>query len=290
MKTSIKKINQHNLAELEIELRDVLIVVHRSEKYVVRKEGYELITELIDEYGDDYPQDIEIKFYITDDLELILYNSLFTVIQKAYLSNSIKYNFLDQEIKLYEDKLHKLSGKTYFDHHTKIIQGFEDLINCETSSEKELEKYICEHFKVILGMEYSKVKSQVMARRFIENTSDERRFDVFAFNSGKKEWELFELKRSKVKMSRAVRGIPMFTSKVNESIAQIRYYKTLLIQDDIRKQIKNEYNIEINVPKYTLIIGGGNTTHIKKCQSEITDVEVITYTQLLEKAKAVVPK
>lgn len=282
-----KVINKLYIAELQIELNDVLIIIYKEKKFVVEKGGYNLIKELIAMYNDSWQDGTDIQFYISDDLELIMYNSVFVVIQNAYVSDKVEFRFLDSEIESYESKLQELKGKKYFDHHTEIILGFEDLINRKMSSEKELENYICKHFKIILGKEYSKVRTQIMAKHCVENNSDERRFDVFAFNTARREWDLFELKKSKVKITKTIREMPMFTSKVHESIAQIRYYKKLLVQDTVRQQIKHDYDIDICVPKFTLIIGEGNTPQIKKCQSDINEIEVVTYTQLLEKAKIV---
>lgn len=126
-----------------------------------------------------------------------------------------------------------------------------------------------------------------MVNYFSKESCEERRFDVFAFNSISKEWELFELKKSNIKIVKKIRGIPMFNSNANDGIAQLRYYKNLVIQEHIRKSLKEKHEIDIGVPKFTLLIGSGNDSDLKICQSEVVDVKVETYSQLIEKAKCI---
>ncbi|TEB16258.1 hypothetical protein Psfp_01485 [Pelotomaculum sp. FP] len=277
-------INEKYVAMLQLELTDVLICTHNDKKFVVKKDGYRLINDLISKYNDSFEDETEVNFYITDDYELILYNSVFTIVQKAYISEDIVYRVLNQEIDVYEKHLKQLKNIEYFDN-SNIILRFEKIINETNSTEKQIENFIQDHFKIILGKEYSKIKTQIMTKFFNGEQNDERRFDVFALNDVSNEWELFELKKSIVKVTKKIRNMPMFTSQVNDSIAQIRYYKSLIMQDSIRKQIKDKYQIKIDIPKFTLIIGKGNNADIKKCQNEINDINVVTYTQIINKAK-----
>ncbi len=272
-------------AELFIELNAYLIILFNKQKYIVEKEGYTLISYLIDRYNDPYEDGTEISFFLTAKYELIIYNSVFSVIQRAYVADDYKY-LVNTELKALEENIQLFKKEIYFETHN-IIKSFENLITCSKTRENELEEFIKINFRVILGKEYTKIRTQIMINFFSSEHQEERRFDVFAFNSISKEWELFELKRSKNKLTKRIRGIPMFNSIVNDGIAQIRHYKNLLCQNSIRKSLKENYDIDVNVPRFTLIVGTGNSNDIKTCQKEVSDVSIMTYSQLVAKAKII---
>lgn len=272
-------------AELYIELNDYLIIVFFNQKYIVEKEGYTLIRYLVDKYNQPYEDGTEISFFITDKYELIIYSSVFSVIQRAYIVENYKH-LVEAELKGLEKNILLLKKENYFEIDD-IIKSFEKLINCSETKENELEEFIKINFRVILGKEYTKIRTQIMVNLFSKDNQEERRFDIFAFNSASKEWELFELKRAKSKITKQVRGIPMFNSIVNDGIAQLRHYKNLLSQGNIRQSLKENYEIDVRVPRFTLIIGIGNSSDIKICQNEVTDVRIMTYSQLAETAKII---
>lgn len=273
-------------AQVYVELQDYLILDYRKQKYIVEKEGYLIAKFLINKYNDSFQDQSEIDFIITDKYELLIHNNVFTVIQKAYVFDMKKNNIINSEINKLQNKLHLLNGQRYFDI-SEVIKSFEILINCENTKEYELEEFIRINYLVLLGKEYSMIKTQIMINYISKENSEERRFDVFAYNRVKADWDVFELKRSNTKMIKKIRGIPMFNSYVNDGIAQLRHYKELLSQDQIRKSLMEKYEIEIGNPTFTLLIGSSNNDDIKKCQNNILDIKVKTYTQMIEKARII---
>lgn len=73
-------------------------------------------------------------------------------------------------------------------------------------------------------------------------------------NSVTYDWELYELKRPSVKLTKTVRDVPMFTSEVHAAISQVKNYKRLLSQDSVRRQFEKE-GIEYFEPEIHLVIG-----------------------------------
>lgn len=266
-------------------MHDYLILISNEKKYIVAKEGYSFLKSIINEYNDNYLDSDSINFYINDDYELIMCNSVFSLVQKAYVHDPIDSNIIAFEIENLEKNLQKIKGATYFDE-SDIIRRFETLINSESTSEYEIESYIKKHFRILLGKQYTKVVTQALTNFKLNEEEEERRFDIFAYHKSNNDWELFELKKSNAKVAKQIRNIYSLHAKVHDSIAQLRYYKEILGKEVVKNELKKKYGIEYNVPRFKLIIGTGNDINIRKCEEQVNDIEIITYTQLIEAAKS----
>lgn len=82
----------------------------------------------------------------------------------------------------------------------------------------------------------------------------DRRLDIMMRNAVQGDWELFELKRSNVELTKTISDVPMFVSAVNDAISQAKNYKRLLEQDKVKRALAVD-GIEYYQPEINLVIG-----------------------------------
>ena len=137
------------------------------------------------------------------------------------------------------------------DEANGVLLEFSKLINSECK-ESVLEEFLRVNYKLIFGNNYDSISTQVWLN-FPEYDigKRDRRLDIFIRNSVTTDWELFELKRSNVQLTKTISDVPMFVSAVNEAIAQAKNYKRILSQDYVRKAFERQgilyYKPEINL-------------------------------------------
>lgn len=137
------------------------------------------------------------------------------------------------------------------DEANGVLLEFSKLINSECK-ESVLEEFLRVNYKLIFGNNYDSISTQVWLN-FPEYDigKRDRRLDIFIRNSVTTDWELFELKRSNVQLTKTISDVPMFVSAVNDAIAQVKNYKRILSQDHVRKAFEQQgilyYKPEINL-------------------------------------------
>lgn len=137
---------------------------------------------------------------------------------------------------------------------SNVLDEFNALLNRD-SSEQELEEFLLAHYRFIFGENYDCIATQLWIRfPELDIGNSDRRLDIFMRNSVTSDWELFELKRASVQLTKTIRDVPMFTSEVHNAIAQVKNYKRLLSQDSVRRQFEKE-GIEYFQPEIHLVIG-----------------------------------
>ena len=103
------------------------------------------------------------------------------------------------------------------------------------------------------------------------------------------DWDLFELKRSNIDLTRSISDLPMLVSSVNNAIAQVKNYKRLLNDDKVKKTLSRE-GIEYYEPEMHLVIIG-KTPSIPGAQwrrllaDNQNNIKILTYDYLLKEAK-----
>lgn len=137
---------------------------------------------------------------------------------------------------------------------SNVLDEFNALLNSDTSEQK-LEEFLSEHYRFIFGEDYDCIMTQLWIKfPELDIGHSDRRLDIFMRNSVTSDWELFELKRPSVKLTKTIRDIPMFTAEVHNAIAQVKNYKNLLSQDSVRRQFAKE-GIDYFQPEIHLVIG-----------------------------------
>lgn len=137
---------------------------------------------------------------------------------------------------------------------SNVLDEFNALLNSDTSEQK-LEEFLSEHYRFIFGENYDCIMTQLWIKfPELDIGHSDRRLDIFMRNSVTADWELFELKRPSVKLTKTIRDIPMFTAEVHNAIAQVKNYKNLLSQDSVRRQFAKE-GIYYFHPEIHLVIG-----------------------------------
>lgn len=115
----------------------------------------------------------------------------------------------------------------------------------------------------------------------------ERRLDIFMRNSISKDWDIYELKRSSVKLTKTKSDVPMFVSAVHDAMTQLRNYKRILNQDKVKREFEAK-GIKYYNPQFNLVIGKKPNISDEKWRwllSHQSDLNIITYDELLNSAK-----
>lgn len=167
------------------------------------------------------------------------------------------------------------------------LDEFNQLINADTK-ESVLEDFLTTYHELFFGDKYDTLSTQVWLEfPDIDIGNRNRRLDIVMRNSTSKDWDIFELKRSSVKLTKTKSDIPMFVSAVNDAIAQLKNYKHILSQDSVRRSLE-EKGIKYYKPTMNLVIGKKPNLSPKKWDwllSQHQDLNIITYDDLLNSAK-----
>jgi len=87
-------------------------------------------------------------------------------------------------------------------------------------------------------------------------------------NALEEDWELFELKRSNVALTKTISDVPLLVTSVNDAIAQVKNYKRILEQDAVKKRLAED-GIEYYEPEINLVIGKNPSIHIKTMEKTV---------------------
>lgn len=168
-----------------------------------------------------------------------------------------------------------------------ILKEFNDLINSDCK-ESVLEEFLREHYKLIFGDNYDSISTQIwLDFPEFDVGNRERRADIMMRNSISDDWEIFELKRSNVRLTKTISDVPMFVSKVNDAIMQLKNYKKILQQDSVKKAFENR-GIQYYNPEINLVIGRRKDIPICQWRSLIEEhdrMKILTYDDLYKQAQ-----
>ena len=169
-----------------------------------------------------------------------------------------------------------------------ILVEFNKLIFSD-AKENKLEEFMREHYQDIFGGKYDRISTQLWLRfPDIDIGGKDRRLDIFMRNTVIGDWELFELKRSNIDLTKTVSDVPMFVSAVHDAITQVKNYKRLLEQDRVKKALAEE-GIEYYEPEINLVIGKKPSISTSQWRRLLTDnqrdIRITTYDTLCDEAK-----
>lgn len=176
--------------------------------------------------------------------------------------------------------------KKVIDTDDKLVE-FNQLINNDTR-ESVLEEFLYTYHDLFFGDKYDTLSTQVwLDFPEFDIGNKNRRIDIFMRNSISKDWDIYELKRSSVKLTKTKSDVPMFVSAVHDAMTQLRNYKRILNQDKVKKAFEAK-GIKYYNPQFNLVIGKKPNISDEKWNwlvSHNSDLNIITYDNLLESAK-----
>ncbi len=176
--------------------------------------------------------------------------------------------------------------KKVIDTDDKLVE-FNHLINNDTR-ESVLEEFLYTYHDLFFGNKYDTLSTQVwLDFPEFDIGNKERRLDIFMRNSISKDWDIYELKRSSVKLTKTKSDVPMFVSAVHDAMTQLRNYKRILNQDKVKREFEAK-GIKYYNPQFNLVIGKKPNIPDEKWNwllSHHKDLNIITYDNLLEAAK-----
>lgn len=165
-----------------------------------------------------------------------------------------------------------------------ILHSFEKLIFSE-AKESQLEEFIHQYYQEIFGGKYDRISTQLWLKfPELDIGNKERRLDVFMRNALEGDWELYELKRSNVELTKSISDVPSLVASVNDAIAQIKNYKRILEQDAVKRTLAAD-GIEYYEPEINLVIGKKPSIHNAQWRRLLSDNQngfrILTYDKLL---------
>ena len=176
--------------------------------------------------------------------------------------------------------------KKVIDTDDKLVE-FNQLINNDTR-ESVLEEFLYTYHDLFFGDKYDTLSTQVwLDFPEFDIGNKDRRLDIFMRNSISKDWDIYELKRSSVKLTKTKSDVPMFVSAVHDALTQLRNYKRILSQDKVKRKFEAK-GIKYYNPQFNLVIGKKPNISDEKWNwllSHHSDLNIITYDNLLESAK-----
>lgn len=176
--------------------------------------------------------------------------------------------------------------KKVIDTDDKLVE-FNHLINNDTR-ESVLEEFLYTYHDLFFGDKYDTLSTQVwLDFPEFDIGNKERRLDIFMRNSISKDWDIYELKRSSVKLTKTKSDVPMFVSAVHDAMTQLRNYKRILNQDKVKREFEAK-GIKYYNPQFNLVIGKKPNISDEKWKwllSHHSDLNIITYDNLLDSAK-----
>lgn len=168
-----------------------------------------------------------------------------------------------------------------------LLVEFNQLINNDTR-ESVLEDFLYTNYKLFFGDKYDVISTQVwLDFPDFDIGNKNRRLDILMRNSISKDWDIYELKRSSVNLTKTKSDVPMFVAAVHDAMTQLRNYKNILNRDEVRKNFELR-GIKYYNPQFNLVIGKKPHISYRKWQwllSQQRDLNIITYDDLLESAK-----
>jgi hypothetical protein len=135
-----------------------------------------------------------------------------------------------------------------------VLEQFDRLL-AGSSPESKLEEFLVAHYGLLFGQSYDRIETQLWLQcPELDVGGKDRRLDLFLRNSVSNDWELFELKRATVRLTRTTRDVPVITRHVVDAMHQVQNYAQLLRQDKVRRHFAQK-GIEYFQPRLTIVIG-----------------------------------
>ncbi|HKV36890.1 MAG TPA: Shedu anti-phage system protein SduA domain-containing protein [Pyrinomonadaceae bacterium] len=165
------------------------------------------------------------------------------------------------------------------------IEEFEELINSSRSTEHDIQKFLENHPKFLLGHEYQKLHPQVI----LEREEQGKLIPDFLVQPFNKEFcDIVDLKLPSAPLIVGKDNRKRFSSSIAEAAAQLRTYRDYFDDGRRREAVKRRYGITAYRPRLAVILGRAvemDAVLYKQIQGDLLNIEVITYDDLIQRAK-----
>lgn len=165
------------------------------------------------------------------------------------------------------------------------IEEFEELINSSGSTEHDIQRFLQSHPKFLLGHEYQKLYPQVV----LEREEQGKLIPDFLVQPFNREFcDIVDLKLPGAPLIVGKDNRKRFSSSIAEAAAQLRTYRDYFDDRRRREAVKRRYGITAYRPRLAVIVGRTvdmNAVLYKQIQADLQNIEVITYDDLIQRAK-----
>lgn len=267
-----------------LNLQKYLLVTSHETIYIVENDGYMLLKQICEDLYERFNVESDINGFVSQDHILTLQSDLFTVTQAAYIAApEFTDRIFQKEIASFKEQIDNTMKKRLFNRET-VVEDFKRLIDNKDTSERQIEKFIRDHYQVIFGNKYNKIHTQVVVTS--GDGESERRLDVLLHDSITDDWEVVELKKASIKLTRNVRGVYQLCADITTAIAQIRNYSQIMQLTEVKEYLKGAYDIEYKSLEFRLIVGNEFSDSFRQCISNEKDIKIQTYKLLYDDAKS----
>ncbi len=166
------------------------------------------------------------------------------------------------------------------------VEEFEDLVNSPNCSERAIQKFLESHPKFLLGHQYERLHPQVILERREEGPLIP---DFLLQPFGRHFCDVLDLKLPSTQLVVGGRNRERFSAAIAEGAAQLHRYRNYFDDPAGRDSVLTRYGITAYRPHLALVVGRKVETDdavlYKQMQDGASGVEVITYEDLLTRAK-----
>ena len=165
------------------------------------------------------------------------------------------------------------------------VEEFEFLVNDPRTSERQLQRFLEAHPKFLLGHSYERLYSQIVLERDRQGPLIP---DFILQPIGRSFCDIVDLKLPKEPVIIGSQNRERFSATIYEAAAQLRRYRDYFDEPKHRTMVQQRYSIQAYRPRLAVIIGRApNCDDIlyKQIEDGVRDIEVITYDDLIKRAK-----
>lgn len=166
------------------------------------------------------------------------------------------------------------------------IEEFEYLVNSPKCSELAIQKFLESHPKFLLGQQYETLHPHVILERGDEGPLIP---DFLLQPFGKRFCDVMDLKLPTTRLVVGKRNRERFSAVIAEASAQLRRYRDYFEDPHRRDSVLEEYGITAYRPRLAVVVGKkveiDDEILYKQMQDGISGIELITYEDLLTRAK-----
>lgn len=267
--------------------KNYLFFIHRNKILVTYNSGFKFVRDISSRIGDPWNDQLDITLYVTSTNSLVISNSILTVEQKAYIQASPKElkRIIEKDLIPVKKWINSISDFEIFDP-ISVVRHFIDLVKSPKTTEKELENFLFDNYKIIFGSQYDIARQQIrLLDSMSQDVESKRIIDLALHDKIANDWVFIELKKPIKKQTTTTRKIPCWRAEPTRAISQIRYYEQLLNRTENHAHLLANYNIEYNSPGFEVIIGEEPDDNFYSCQKQDKDILIRTYSILYQHAK-----
>lgn len=165
------------------------------------------------------------------------------------------------------------------------IEEFEHLINSPRTNERDIQKFLEAHPKFLLGQKYQTIHSQVVLDR---ETQGSLIPDFLLQPFGKQFCDIVDLKLPGAPVIVGGQNRTRFSSAIAEAAAQLRTYRDYFDDASHRNAVLKKHGVSAYRPKLAVFVGRSSSLDemaYRQVGDGLTDVEVVTYDDLIDRAK-----